>query len=250
MSERLKIWGLALLKKIHPAKTAGLLLDFIYPENLYCSCCGDAIDRKTRIHSLCDKCIKKITWVSDNPYESSMDDMAFDELYTCCIYGYYPRQMIQKLKFGEGRYLAKPLGKLMAERVLLSFGGDREKLKKSYDLVSFVPMAKEKQSGRGYNQAKLLAKSMAKELDLPMEDLLEKPKETPSMRLADKYERRTMLKGAFKVKKTAELKGKKVLLADDVLTTGSTANEAAMELKKAGCSFVGIAVFASGNGPR
>ncbi len=249
MSERLKIWGLALLKKIHPAKTAGLLLDFIYPENLYCACCGDVIDRKTRIHSLCDKCIKKIRWVSDNPYESSMDDMAFSELYTCCIYGYYPRQMIQKLKFGEGRYLARPMGMLMAERTALSLGSC-EAVAKAYDCVTFVPASKEKMRERGYNQSYLLAKVIAKELGLPLEELLIKPKETPSVRLAGRYERRTMLEGAFKLRKGARAQDKRVLLVDDVLTTGSTANEAAKTLKAAGCKRVDAVVFASGNGVR
>ena len=224
-------------------------IDFIFPENLYCACCGDTIDRRTRIHSLCDKCIEKITWVSDNPYASFMDGFAFDELYTCCIYGYYPRQMIQKLKFkGEG-YLARPMAKLMAERVLLSYGNDIEKVKRSYDCVCCVPSTKEKKLERGYNQAELLAKFTAKELGLPFEDLLIKPAETPPVRLAGKLERQAILEGAFEISpKAGALEGKRVLLIDDVLTTGSTAGEAALTLRAAGCSRVGVCVFASGNG--
>ena len=225
------------------------IINFIFPENLYCACCGDSIDRRTRIHSLCDSCIKKISWISDNPYASSMDDLAFDELYSCCIYGYYPRQMIQKLKFrGEG-YLARPMSKLMAERVLLSFGNDREKVRSAFDCICCIPSAKEKQLERGYNQAKLLAVFTAKELGMPFEELLTKPEETPSVRLAGRWERQAILEGAFRISKNASsLIGQRVLLVDDVLTTGSTANEAALTLKAAGCSRVDVLVFACANG--
>ncbi len=178
-----------------------------------------------------------------------MDDLAFDELSSCCIYGYYPRQMIQKLKFrGEG-YLARPMAKLMAERVLLSFGNDREKVRSAFDCICCVPSAKEKQLERGYNQAELLAKFTAKELGIVFEDLLTKPCETPSVRLAGRRERQAILEGAFRVSpKAGSLIGKRVLLVDDVLTTGSTAGEAARTLKAAGCSRVDALVFASGNG--
>lgn len=246
------------MKKFDPADVFRSLPDLIYPENLYCACCGDTIDRKTRIHSLCDKCIEKISWISDNPYISSMDDFAFDELYSCCIYGYYPRQIIHKLKFKDARYLAKPLAKLMAERVVLSLGGIDE-VRKAFDCITFIPSSKEKLRYRGYNQAQLLAKYLSKELGIPLEELLIKTKETPPVRLAGREERKIMLEGVFMLGPKAELagrrlkgdlplKGVRVLLVDDVLTTGSTAGEAALVLKNAGCSFAGLLVFACGNG--
>ena len=234
---------------LHPADLLKKLPDLVYPENLYCACCGDLIDRKTRIHNLCDSCIEKITWISDNPYSSSMNDFAFDDLFSCCIYGYYPRQMIVKLKFHNARYLAKPMAKLMAERVLLSFGGSREKIQKSFDCISYIPVSKEKLKTRGFNQAQLLAKYLSRELDLPLKSLLIKPRETPSVKLAGKNERMDILKGAFEIDPRAKnISGLRVLLADDVLTTGSTANEAALTLKNAGCKTICIAVFASGDG--
>ena len=258
MSKPVITWGLALLKKKGPAGIIRSLPDLIYPDNLYCACCGDAIDRRTREHSLCDKCIEKITWVSDNPYASYMDDLAFDELFACCLYGYYPRKIIQKLKFGEARYLARPLAKLMAERVMLYYG-DMEIVRRSFDCVTYIPSSKEKLQSRGYNQAQLLAKYVSKELGLALEDLLIKPKETAPVRLAGKEERKLILEGAFEMDPDAQLaghrlkgdlplKGVRILLVDDVLTTGSTASEAALTLKNAGCAFVGVLVFASGNG--
>lgn len=243
-------WGLAYLKDMGPVKLLKALPDFLFPENLYCACCGDSIDRKTRIHCLCDRCIKKIQWISDDPYLSEGEDLAFDGLFSCCLYGYFPRQMVFKLKFKGARYLARPLAKLIADRVLLSFAGDYGEVKDSFDLVSFIPCSKERYLERGYNQAELLAKYVSKELEIPMKTLLLKPKETPSMRLAGRNERKTILENAFMISKKAEdLKGKRILLIDDVLTTGSTASEAARTLKDAGCKSVHVAVFASGTGP-
>ena len=240
--------GLAFLKKIRPADIYRTLPALIYPENLYCLCCGDTIDPKTRIHSLCDKCIKEISWVSDNPYSSSMNDYSFDELFVCCIYGHRSKQMVETLKFRNGRYAAKPMAKLIAERVELSFCGSRENVCKNYDCISFIPMTKEKQQRKGYNHAQLLAKYTAKELGLPLADLLKKPSETPPVKLAGRNERKLILEGAFELRDPLPSPHLRVLLIDDVFTTGATANEAAAVLKRAGCSKVGIAAFASGSG--
>ena len=276
MSKPVGSWGLAERKKGDPADIFAFLPDLIYPENLYCACCGDMIDRRKSIHGLCTGCIGKITWVSDNPYESSMDDFSFDRLHVCCIYGYLPRQIVHRFKFKGARYLAKPLAKLIAERVLADFGNDIEKLRASYDCVSFIPSSEKREKSRGYNQSRLLALYTAKELGLPVYRLLIKPKETPSARTAGRQERRSILAGAFlwdpgkdglPGDRLARLFGAKkkeapsgasavsfrklrVLITDDVLTTGSTASEAAKTLKEAGCLKVGVAVFASGNGSR
>jgi len=255
-SKPYRSWGLAFNCLFKMAKRLyGAAADLLFPENMYCACCGDVIDRKTRIHSLCDNCIEKIQWISDNPYASSMDDFSFDDLFSCCIYGYYPRQMIHKLKFSGARYLAKPMGKLLAERMLLACGGNRERLRASYDCISYIPCTAEKQRSRGYNQAKLLAKYTASELGIPLEDLLIKPVDTPSVRLAGRYERRTMLEGAFSPSPKylsrdcpAPFSGKRVLLVDDVFTTGSTVNEAALTLKNAGADKIDVLVFACGSG--
>ena len=241
--------GLALFNNLRPAGLYEILPGLVYPENLYCASCGDMIDRRTRIHGLCDRCIEKIEWISDDPYASSLNDLSLDALLSCCIYGYYPRRIVHRLKFEEARYLARPLGRLMAERALLEYGGSKETLQETFSCVSYIPSSKKKLRERGYNQAQLLAKYVSKELGLPLKELLIKPEETRSARLSGKIERGFILEGAFRAVTREEIP-ERVLLVDDVLTTGATMSEAARTLRAAGCKKVTALVFACGTGLR
>lgn len=226
------------------------ILNLLYPENLYCICCGDTIP-KNRFHSLCDKCIEKINWISDNPYAPSMDEFAFDDLKACCIYGYYPRLIIGKFKDGE-RYIAKPVAHIMSERLykpsINEDGEITDDYEKKYDVIVFVPSTKEKLSARGYNQAKLLADEVSKNTHIPVLDALIKTKNTASMRKASMIERQTMLAESFDIKKDHEekIKNKNVVLIDDVVTTGSTVNEVSKLLRNFGASSITVLAFACG----
>ena len=226
-------------------KTLGL----IYPENLYCIACGDTIEASTRIHGLCDDCIKKTDWNTENPYAEVMEDFAFDSLWTCCRYGYLPRRIMNGLKLKGRTYYARSLGLLLSERTLQGF--EEEGLEAGdFDMVVAVPMTPTKQAQRGYNQAELLALEVCSELDMPYRsDVLLKPVETPSMRFSDGRTRRTVLAGAFTVKGSdggvKPLSGKRILLVDDVSTTGSTFDACARTLKEAGASSVTCLCFAT-----
>lgn len=212
------------------------VLDLLYPENLYCIVCGDTIDRN-HIHSLCDKCIENIHWLSDNPYATSMDDFFFDDLFPCCIYSFYTRSVILKFKSGD-TYLCKPLGKIMAERLP----------NKNYDAIVFVPSSKERIKQRGYNQAKLLAKEISKITKIPLLDALEK-QETSQMKKASRIDRLTKLQGSMNVKdnQLSAIKDKRLLLVDDIVTTASTVNEASRVLKSSGANRIDVLCFACGN---
>jgi competence protein ComFC len=99
---------------------------------------------------------------------------------------------------------------------------------------------------REYNQAELLAKSISKRIDLPViKNCVLKIKETAEQKSLSRKERVKNLKGCFKVEKASEIKGKKVLLIDDVLTTGATAEAITEKLLKAGADSVYLATVAS-----
>lgn len=106
----------------------------------------------------------------------------------------------------------------------------REYKVEDIDAVTFVPMTKREQSVRGYNQGEVLATALGKRLHLPIADVLEKIYETPSQKELPAIQRSGNMLGAFDVK-VPFLKGKTFLLVDDVMTTGSTADECAKMLK-------------------
>ena len=131
---------------------------------------------------------------------------------------------LHRLKFQQETSLALPLGWVMAETAgtfLRPFHG-----------VTYVPMSPEKRRRRGYNQSQLLAKSLAKELDLPCWDLLEQVRETATQHELSRAERADNVRGAYRARPTA--RGKDLLLVDDIVTTGATLRACALALYEAG----------------
>jgi ComF family protein len=107
-----------------------------------------------------------------------------------------------------------------------------------------VPLAKKKLKKRGYNQSEEIAKELSKNIGLPLfTDCLQKEKETPAQMELKKEERLKNIKGAFSVSNLEKIKNKKILLIDDIYTTGATMEECARILKHAGAREVwGVAV--------
>jgi len=220
------------------------LAELVYPRNIYCMRCGDTIDDSRR-HGLCDVCIRCIPWAGENPFQAYMDEFAFDDVWPVVRYGAHVRGMVHGLKLHGQTYIARNVGQLLAERVLMESA--------SWHVMTAVPLHREKQRRRGYNQAAMLAEYAAAELGVACRtDLLIKPRVTGSLRLADSRMRRHMLADAFKVPdcKRREIAGKHVLLVDDVCTTGSTADACARALKEAGAAGVTLLCFAASAGYR
>ena len=114
------------------------------------------------------------------------------------------------------------------------------------DCIVYVPMTKKSLNARGYNQTKLLAKAVSKRTNTPViYDAVEKVKDTAAQKGLTRRERRENLKGAFKAVKRESLAGKSVLVIDDVLTTGATADEVCSAILKAGAAQVYFASVAS-----
>jgi ComF family protein len=108
-----------------------------------------------------------------------------------------------------------------------------------YDAIFSVPMHKKKQRERSYNQSSVLARFMGAYLNKPvLENQLKRVRNTPSQTNLSKPMRKKNVENAFKV--TGLIEGKKILLVDDVITTGSTANECTKELMKSGAEIVDV----------
>lgn len=118
---------------------------------------------------------------------------------------------------------------------------------KQYHVVMSVPLHSHKEFSRGYNQAHLISKALSKDLKLPeCSHLMKRYRYTEAQSLLDKQKRDQNVKGAFSVASAKRIKGKSVLLVDDILTTGSTLEECSRMLKQAGALKVTAVVVATG----
>lgn len=112
------------------------------------------------------------------------------------------------------------------------------------DIITPVPLDNRRLKQRGYNQSKLIAKILSEKSGLKLEDILLKVKYTKTQSLLENSQRRKNVENAFSIKIPELVKNKKVIIFDDIYTTGATANEIAKILKEAGAKNVFILVIA------
>jgi ComF family protein len=149
------------------------------------------------------------------------------------------RELVHKLKYGDRQELAIGMGRLM-------HGAARDSLGE-VDVIVPVPLHWTRLWQRRFNQAAALARVVARESGLPMEPgLLRRRRRTLRQVGLTRAERQQNLQGAFIApdEARATLKGRRVLLVDDVMTTSATANAAARALLRGGAEFVDIVTFA------
>jgi ComF family protein len=145
------------------------------------------------------------------------------------------RKLIQIFKYGKVESLAGPLSALLARAV------PRDQ---NFDVVIAMPMHWRKQWERGFNQAELLARPIARRYGLRLAANLRRKRYTAPQAGLSEAGRRQNLKGSFTVARPAEIAGKRVLLIDDVFTTGATLRAATAALKSAGAARVGALTLA------
>lgn len=115
-----------------------------------------------------------------------------------------------------------------------------------FDVLTWIPVSRLRKLRRGYDQVELLAKAVGRELGMTPTPLLRKVRHNrPQSGIHGEAERRANVLGVYRLTRGAEVAGKRILLLDDILTTGATAGEAARVLKTAGAKGVHCAAIAS-----
>ena len=140
-------------------------------------------------------------------------------------------EAVRRYKFPGDPSCGAPFGRLMAQCA-------RDCLREPVDLVTWTPLSRARKRKRGFDQAELLARTAAKELGLPVRPLLEKVRNNgPQSHLEDETARRANVQGVYRLRE-ADLSGLRILLVDDVVTTGSTLGECGRLLRDAGAEAV------------
>jgi ComF family protein len=157
----------------------------------------------------------------------------FDEAFCYGAYEGTLRKLIHLFKYSGIHRLAKPLAAMLADAV----PRDRQ-----FDLVTAVPLHWRRRWQRGYNQAELLGKAIARRRGIPTRNVLRRGFSTRAQAGLSNAQRRENVAGAFRARR--RVAGLRILLIDDVMTTGATAGACARALKKAGAKSVSLAALA------
>ena len=214
----------------------------------HCLLCGKPT---ARLNIVCDGCIADLPHLAGPRCSQCQELLADLSLDLCRACGTRERwfdralslgpyegawgELVRSLKFDREPAVARFLSARMANFLHTEdpFG--------DVDIITYVPMTRHAMRARGFNQAKLLARGLAKHIHRPMAQLLAKESETqPQARLSARA-RRENLRGAFR---TIRSVSGKVLLVDDIFTTGSTVEECAHVLKSGGCEEVFVLTVA------
>jgi ComF family protein len=229
---------------------ARLFLDSLLPPQ--CLACNAVVAAPG---SLCAACFARVTFIAPphcercgTPFEGAViDDLVcgaclremptFSRARAAFVYAEDSRALVLKLKHGDRTdaavHLARWLQRAGAE--LLS----------ACDVIVPVPLHRWRLLMRTYNQAALLANALGRFANKPViPDALVRTRATPSQGKFDRKERRRNVARAFAVKRTGAIAGRRILLIDDVLTTGATANACARTLLEAGAREVDVLVLA------
>lgn len=209
-----------------------VLLDLLFPPK--CAFCGKLL--KTGEEGLCVQCQKTLPWLAGSAAEQK------GEFYAKCVsplrYEGTVRQSIHRYKFSGNRGYAALYGRLTAQCI-----GDH--LAGEYDLISWVPLSKKRARERGYDQAGLLARAVASALGFTVTETLRKVRHTKAQSgVEGEAERRANVLGAYEVLDPERIADKRILLLDDVITTGATISECARVLRTAGAQRVVCATLA------
>ena len=209
------------------------ILDFIYPPR--CAFCRTLLRTGTGLW-VCPSCLEKLPRLTR---DEQRRDVPHTELVLAPLrYEGVVRESLLRYKFGGLTAYAAVYAEFLAKCI------DENGI--SCDIITWVPLSRKRLRRRGYDQARILAEETAKKLGLPCEKLLEKRVDNrPQSTVGDAEKRRANAKGVYVCPDPDKLKGRRVLLIDDIVTTGSTIAECASILKNAGCLAVYAAAAAS-----
>lgn len=216
------------------------LLDFALPPR--CAGCGTIV---ADVHSFCTDCWKQIEFLGPGGcrtcglplHATEADDCAvclaipprIRRTRAAVVYDELSRSLVLRLKYGRKVAVAKTMARYMAPLIT-----DRDDA-----LLVPVPLHRTRLWQRGFNQSGIVARELSRTTGLEMDPCaLRRIKRTPPLKGMSLMQRRRSVAGAFKVGNPADLKGRTVVLIDDVITTGSTANACARALLRAGADQV------------
>lgn len=234
------------------------IVDALFPEKHICFLCGAYLPYINKCH-LCQECYHKLMW-NKGHICIKCGKALFDYDKDCCfdcenevrffkkataplLYKGLAKKGIRDYKFNGKSYYYKMWGEIL----YLHLRKEESHMLNQIDYIVSVPLTYSKKVKRGFNQTELLAQYISKKVDIPyIRGALRKVKNTNSQNKLNRLERSRNLKDAFEARDSGYYHNKRVLLIDDIFTTGSTVDEASRMLLDAGALEIYVATIATG----
>ncbi|MCL2408337.1 MAG: ComF family protein [Oscillospiraceae bacterium] len=209
-----------------------LILNLIFPPR--CVFCEE-VRKKKDTGAFCISCADELPYTSDGGRQEG-------GYFGFCVSPFYyegdVRKSVRRYKFDGAEGYCEPYGKILSDFIA-------SQPEVEFDILTWVPISEERLEERGYNQAESLAQRVADNLGASAADTLRKPFDTaPQSEIPKRQERLDNVIGAYEVINPSTVRGKRVLILDDVITTGATLNECAKTLLEAGAESVICATLA------
>ena len=208
-----------------------MILELLFPRK--CVLCGKLLERNET--DLCRSCRV------DSP-ECLRDRRSFSFLDSWVAVWYYEgyiRESLLRYKFRRARHYAASYGRLLAMRILAQYP-------EGFDVLTWVPISPGRRFRRGYDQVRLLAEAVGRELDMKPVRTLKKVRNNPAQSgISGVAQRKANVLGVYRAVCPDAVKGKRILLLDDIITTGATAGECARVLLTAGAKEVHCGLIAA-----
>ena len=208
------------------------LFDFFLPR--LCPACSSKLEPDE--YFICNSCINKIKLAErdylGNEYQKKFAADGIISGFTCLFVFEKDKELqyiIHEIKYKENFRLGKHLGKIVGNKLKEKISGW------SADLIIPIPLHHLKKAERGYNQSYYIAKGISAACNVPVnKSIVKRNRFTPSQTALNLEERKVNMQDAFTLKHPAKVKGKNIILVDDVITTGSTITECGRVLMEAG----------------
>ena len=206
-------------------KLKDAVLDLLYPPK--CPFCRALLREKGK--TICEQCLKELPYTKNGGEQHG-------NFFTLCLSPLYyeesVREALLRYKFMGLSGYAAALGQLAADCA-------EEYIDREVDIISWVPLSKRRLRKRGYDQARLLAEEVSRQLMIPCVPVLRKIVDThPQSKTGSADKRRANISGAYEAINPELVSGKTILLIDDIVTTGATFSECARMLGMAGADRV------------
>lgn len=211
-------------------------------DNLLCKVCWYRIKKNTPpLCAICGRQIRGVHIANSVCSDCNRQRFSFDRSLSPCVYEGVIRELIHKFKYQNKEHLSSLLAKLLIE-FICQYRIDLD----IFNLAIPIPLDIIRLREREFNQSELIARKVAGEFSLPLScsNLWRKYHRAAQMELKEE-ERRENVKGCFALRNPKAVKGKNIILIDDVITTGATCSEAAAVLKTAGAGSVWVLALAN-----